>query len=184
MARKKTNKEFLNEVEIACNGEYTVCEQYINANTPITFEHLKCGHKYKVKPNHFLHGRRCPHCNKSKNEKVIAAILDEMNVQYIEEYRICKNPVTNRYLPYDFAIFDNDQLIAFIEFDGKQHYIEAWGGIKELKETQYRDKLKNNFAVSIGVPLIRIPFNQNLESSIKNTIQALRNKKMCFNNAA
>ena len=67
----------------------------------------------------------------------------------------------NKYgkLKYDFAIFDDDgNLIRLIEFDGPQHYEteNCWYS----EEGKIRDIMKNQYALSNGFPLIRIPYKE------------------------
>ena len=59
----KTDVRFKKEVFDLVGGEYTFLDQYINSQTKIQVKHNKCGHIYKVKPNNFLRGYRCPYCN-------------------------------------------------------------------------------------------------------------------------
>lgn len=60
---KKTNQYFLNQVVNLVGEEYTFLQSYINADTSIFVRHNKCGNEYKVTPNHFLQGTRCPSCS-------------------------------------------------------------------------------------------------------------------------
>ena len=60
--KKKTTKEFKEEVFNLVGNEYTVLGEYIAANDKILMRHNKCGYEYKVIPNNFLQGRRCPKC--------------------------------------------------------------------------------------------------------------------------
>ena len=85
--RKKTTKEFKEEVFKLTRDEYTVLGEYINNETKILMKHNKCGYEYEVKPNMFLQGRRCPKCagNLKKNtdifkEEVFKLTGDEYTV--------------------------------------------------------------------------------------------------------
>ena len=62
---------------------------------------------------------------------------------------------------FDFAIFNNDQLLYLIEYDGVQHFDET----QQWKETGFittrkNDLLKNQYCFKNKIPLIRIPFDQ------------------------
>lgn len=74
-------------------------------------------------------------------------------IEFIDEYVFPDLP-KNR---FDFAIVENGKIVRLIEFDGEQHYkdVEQWGGL-ELQ--QKRDKVKNEYALSNNIPLIRIPY--------------------------
>ena len=45
------------------NDEYTLLEDYINSKTKILMKHNKCGFEWKVAPDNFLAGTKCPKCN-------------------------------------------------------------------------------------------------------------------------
>lgn len=65
MGRRKTHEEFVKEVHELVGDEYTVVGEYVDAKTKIAVMHNEelCGFcEYKVKPNGFLGGNRCPKC--------------------------------------------------------------------------------------------------------------------------
>lgn len=68
----KTNDKFKKEIENLTRGEYKVLSEYKKSKEDIELIHVKCGHKYKVKPNNFLSGQRCPNCRyKNLSKKVM-----------------------------------------------------------------------------------------------------------------
>lgn len=75
------------------------------------------------------------------------------NIEFITEYVFIDLPRSR----FDFAIIKNGKIDRLVEFDGKQHFesIEKWGGL-ELQ--QQRDKIKNEYALSHNIPLVRIPY--------------------------
>ena len=83
----------------------------------------------------------------------ILTLLTDNNINFIEEYSFIDLPKSR----YDFAIIENNQIVRLIEFDGEQHFknISKWGGL-ELQ--QKRDKIKNEYALSHNIPLVRIPY--------------------------
>ena len=69
----------------------------------------------------------------------------------------------NGYLRYDFAILDeNKRPIRLIEFDGKQHYkpIDYFGGCDSFQILKENDNLKNQYALSHNIPLVRLPYSK------------------------
>lgn len=65
------------------------------AKKKIKIKHNKCGHIWKVRPNDFLRGSRCPICAKlgsSKKEEKIYNWLSENNIKFKHQYSIkgCK----------------------------------------------------------------------------------------------
>lgn len=97
----------------------------------------------------------CGCTNMSHGEIKIQQILKENHIPFeIEKsFPTCKNPKTNFPLYFDFYI-DNKYII---EYDGIQHFkkIENWDN---LKATQYRDNIKNEWCKKNKIPLIRIPY--------------------------
>ena len=97
-------------------------------------------------------------CNSiSRGETKINQILLENNVNFQREYRV---NINNHYYRFDFAIFSPEQkLIAFIEFDGSQHFdMEKthWG--HDTSAIQKNDEIKNQYCQQHNIPLIRIPY--------------------------
>ena len=80
-------------------------------------------------------------------------VLQNNNINFIEEYVFLDLPKSR----FDFAIIENEKIKRLIEFDGEQHFkdIPSWGGL-ELQ--QQRDKIKNEYALSHNIPLVRIPY--------------------------
>ena len=83
----------------------------------------------------------------------ILTILQENNIDFIEEYVFLDLPKSR----FDFAIIENGKITRLIEFDGEQHFhdVPSWGG---LKLQQQRDQVKNDYALSHNIPLVRIPY--------------------------
>lgn len=139
--------------------EYEVIGDYKTSRTNILVKHNMCKNEYKVTPDNFLRGKRCPFCSQSRGEKLIASILDQYNVDYKTEYRFsdCRDI---RPLPFDFAIFDKDKIVLLVEFDGVQHFEaqKIFGGKKALLETQRRDKIKTRYCQQRGLRLLRFAY--------------------------
>lgn len=97
----------------------------------------------------------------SKGEYIIQSLLNDNNISFSREFTFpdLKNPKTNVALRYDFALFENNQLIKLIEFDGEQHFKDKSDFFRDtLEEIQQRDVIKNNYALNKKIPLIRIPY--------------------------
>lgn len=118
-----------------------------------------CGKITYVETNSLTTGNTssCGCINNSIGEKNIENLLKKNNISYIKEWS-SKELNLKR---FDFAIFDNNNIIRLIEFDGKQHYTDIsgiWNSKETLKDIQQRDKLKNEYALSHNIPLVRIPY--------------------------
>jgi hypothetical protein len=116
-------------------------------------------------------GNGCPLCNESVGEKKIKNILDTLGINYEVQKRFedCKH---KRTLPFDFYLPNNNMLI---EYDGIQHFksIEIFGGSDGLKQTEKRDKIKNEYATKNNIHLLRIPYTKfdSIEDEIKKFFQ-------------
>lgn len=169
--RTKTHDSFLKEVYKLVGNEYTFLETYINSATKIKVRHNSCDFEYLVRPNDFRKGHRCPKCASSKGEGEIRDYLTSMNIDFKEQYKFerCKN---ERPLPFDFAIFENDNLVMLIEYDGIQHFkaSEGWGGIEKFNRTKQNDNIKNNFCQQNKIRLLRIKYTdfKRIESVLEN----------------
>lgn len=154
----KRHEKFLKEVFELVGNEYSVLGEYKNNREKLTIKHNECGFEYEVAPTKFLTGRRCPKCNESKGEKKISDYLKQYNISFIPQYKFdnCKNIFS---LPFDFAVFNNDNLFCLIEFDGEQHFKPCFGEEKFLQTTR-NDGIKNKFCEKNNIKLIRIRYNR------------------------
>lgn len=138
-------------------------EEYKNSDHKLEFK-CNCGQIYYSTWDSFRNNEKysCDICsgNKSKGEMKVEEWLKKNNISYISEYKTdeCRN---KNPLPFDFAIFDNNnELKAFIEVDGIQHFepVEIFGGQARFEERQKLDKIKDCYADKIKAKMIRIPY--------------------------
>lgn len=162
---------FKNRVKDLCGDEYEVLGVYHNNYTKIKMYHQRCQKSYNVLPSNFLEGTRCPYCRLSKGEQIIIKILENKNIDYKKEktFKGCKNPKTNKALPFDFYL---PKYNLCIEYDGIQHNMEVnfWGGKQGLEERKYRDSVKDQFCKNYHIDLLRIPYVFKTEESISKII--------------
>ena len=128
---------------------------------------LKCGRKNVIVKGDYLRNGDTTSCGciQSKNESIIAQMLDNLGLFYQQEYTFEDLTSTGRQcdkLPFDFAIFNkyNNKLLYLIEYDGIQHFNK----IHEWKKdgfyiTRKNDLLKNAYCFKNNIPLIRIPYD-------------------------
>ena len=91
----------------------------------------------------------------SKGEQKIIDILNKNNFNFIKEYKVIELGKKR----FDFAILDNNNnVIRLIEFDGEQHFKESNWSCDKLSRTKNSDKIKNEYALSHNIPLVRIPY--------------------------
>lgn len=162
---KKNNACFKQEVYNLVGTEYLFLDTYVNGKTKLRVKHDKCGHIYKVKPNAFFSGCRCPYCNISHGEDFINKILKSLGTNY--EYQKSFDDLRDiQPLSYDFYIPDQNILI---EYQGRQHYqpIDYFGGEPQFKLQQKHDKMKSDYAKSHRYNLIAVPYTEDTLSKIK-----------------
>lgn len=99
------------------------------------------------------HTKSCG-CLSSKGERKIQTILERENITFVKEYPLDR-VLTEKSNPrrIDFAIFKNNQLQYFIEYQGEQHY--------KSTNNWYRpeaDEEKRNYCKQKNIPLIEIPY--------------------------
>lgn len=136
--------------------DYKILSPYLGNAYKIQLD-FNCGHKPNwIVPRNLKQNQGCPMCSESKGEKTIRLYLEKNKIDFIQEYRFddCKHKLQ---LPFDFYIPSKN---LCIEFDGKQHFEvnDYFGGEKEFKETQIRDKIKNDYCRENDINLLRIPY--------------------------
>lgn len=160
LAQMKTNEQFIEDIAMLVGDEYTPVEQYNGAHNKIKMIHEICGHVWKTTPHKFVStGRGCAKCNESKGETAIRRFLESNNISFITQFRIeeCR---LQRVLPFDFAVFEGNNLLMLVEYDGEQHFkpVKSFGGEKGFIELQIRDKVKDKFCKDNNIELLRIPY--------------------------
>ena len=120
----------------------------------------RCGNTITTSSKCLREGKTlsCGCIKTSIGEENIAEILTNNNISFIGQYGIIINNVRYR---FDFAIINEEtqEIERLIEFDGIQHYDTEhthWG--KTVEYTQIRDNIKNTYALSHNIPLVRIPY--------------------------
>lgn len=134
-----------------------------------------CGNTIIVSGNSLRTGntQSCGCLGHSKGEFKIEKILKENNISFIKEYPVLIN---NRTFRFDFAIFQNDKLQYFIEYDGKQHFepVEFFGGKEYYEYIKDNDDIKNNYCITNNIPLIRISYLKYNDIQIKDLLLSKR----------
>lgn len=95
-------------------------------------------------------------CIKSHGEEKISKILSENAFSFSKEFSFSDCLSINNYpLRFDFAIFEKQQLLCLIEFQGKQHYEDNnWNWISPKEN----DKIKREYCLNNKIKLVEIPY--------------------------
>ena len=182
--KTKTHEQFVEEIKKK-SPNTKIIGKYVNSRTKIKCECLIDGHIWNAAPSNLLAGCGCPKCKSSKGEILIENYCKNNYLKYISQYRIdnCKYKST---LPFDFALFNKNKLVAIIEYQGRQHYEpvdfagkgEEWA-INNLKEIKKRDQVKRDYCLDNGISLIEIPYwMKDVESYLEEQMDKIINKPM------
>lgn len=121
------------------------------SNKKYIFDCKICNNEYIATPNNVYNNRGCPKCRNKSELNVYNYLKDMFDVKSQVTYEWCKNPKTNRYLPFDLEC--NNKII--IEIDGLQHFKQIWCW-KSPEEQNILDRYKNDCAIKNNKHIIRI----------------------------
>jgi Zn finger protein HypA/HybF involved in hydrogenase expression len=163
--RYKDTELFRQDINRLVGEEYTLLGEYIRANKKVEIKHEKCSHVFKMTPNDFLCGHRCPKCRSSKGEKIIHNYLKDNNIVFQTQYKFnnCRN---KRRLRFDFAVFDeNNKLLFLIEYQGRQHFEQVnftntKDRFSDIEYTKQNDLIKKQYCKNNNIKLLEIPYWQ------------------------
>lgn len=178
---KSTGKALLNSVNICpkCAGRYKTTEDvqnYLNKYNPNIevlseytkienkgmFRCTKCENIWETTFNNIVNNLTgCPHCKKSKGEKIIETFLKEEEYSFKPQYKI---NYMDKTMFVDFCVNLDNQLY-FIEYNGIQHYIpqEHFGGELKFQKQQNRDQLLRDYCNLNNIKLLEIPYTEKLK---------------------
>ena len=134
----------------------------------------ECGNEIIVSSHRLLSGNTtsCGCAKASIGETVINNILKENNYKFIYNKPYFDDLISqnNTKLRYDFIILnENNEPCRFIEFDGPQHTksYDFFGGQEHYENLKYCDNLKNEYAFSHNIPIVRIPYKEKTNITIE-----------------
>ena len=121
-----------------------------------------CGATKLARLNSILEGSLACDCfrSHSSGEMAIKNYLTTHQIPYRAEYVFDDLiGIGGGKLRYDFAVLNPDNTVKLlIEFDGQQHFQEAGTYYNPTGKVQVHDKIKDDYANLIHIPLIRIPY--------------------------
>ena len=123
-----------------------------STNKKFNFDCDKCDNSFDKILSDITKGIWCPHCFNKTEEKLYIEITNYYNVQRQFKPNWCKNPKTNKYLPFDFILQD---LNIIVEQDGPQHFKQI-GKWQTPELTKINDIYKMKCANENGYSIIRI----------------------------
>jgi hypothetical protein len=159
---KKLTLDFVKET-FEKRGDILLSKDYINTKTILEYICGKCGDNCSITYSHYKQGNGCPHCCKSRPEKLTREIFERIMGSDFSSVRpdFLKNPETGRNLELDGY---NENLKLAFEYNGKQHYQftkhfhETEDNFKKQRE---RDEFKYKRCIEMGITLISVPYTFN-----------------------
>lgn len=154
-------------------GKLTVLYELEQRRKKIIYYHCKCqcGNELDVQKSHLVQGdtRSCG-CVHSFPQIQIANFLKDNGIKFQRQFKIndCRSR-KNRKLPFDFAIFgDNNQIKFLLQFQGQQHFKNTFRSHKQ-KYDEYiaHDIVKRKYCRQHNILLYQITYKQNLEEKLK-----------------
>lgn len=112
--------------------------------------------KYQLKPLSMTLDPNIGQRKKSKGEKLICNILNDLGIDYQRE-KSFTDLKDKGLLRFDFLFQVQGRTIA-IEFQGQQHYhpVDFFGGQKAFDDLQKRDQMKREYCEKNGIDLIYV----------------------------
>lgn len=149
-------------------GYLTVVEQ-VECDKPYSVWKCicRCGNYIDVPVGRLTSGNTtsCGCRRTSYGEENIMDILQKSEIEYLYNQAYFKDLFSpyDKLLRYDFILFDdNYRPFRIIEFDGGQHSMpqDFFGGEDKFLKQQKNDQIKNQYALSHNIPLVRIPYSK------------------------
>ena len=130
---------------------------WIDMHTEIIVICSKHGDFTQIPRDHFR-GSGCTVCNASRGERKIKLLLDNFKINYSMQQRFTGLEYDGP-LRCDFYLTDKK---IVIEYNGRQHYkaVKFFGGDKELKLTQARDKVKKEWCINNDINFEVIKYDE------------------------
>ena len=123
-----------------------------STNKKYKFDCDKCNEMFDSPLSAVTYGIWCPFCVNKTEEKLYGELKNHHSIKRQFKPSWCKNPKTNKYLPFDFILED---LNIIVEQDGPQHFKQI-GKWQSPELTKINDNYKIKCANENGYSIIRL----------------------------
>jgi very-short-patch-repair endonuclease len=123
-----------------------------STNKKYNFDCDKCNNHFNMRLSMVTNGNWCSNCLNKTEDKLYNKLSIHYNVQRQYKPSWCKNPNTNKYLPFDFIL---EELNIIVEQDGPQHFKQI-GNWQSPELTKNNDIYKMKCANENGFSIIRL----------------------------
>lgn len=137
-----------------------------------------CGNIVEVSINNLTCGRTTScGCIKSLGEEEVSRLLREKNILFKQQFTDdrFRREKTQAKFRFDFALLDGeDRPIAFIEYNGQQHYQFAnsgWNTEENFLETVDRDREKAELCDKYNIPLYIIRYDEDIQERLEQILK-------------
>jgi hypothetical protein len=159
---KKHTLEFVKKC-FQKRGDTLLSEKYKDSKTHLEYKCGKCDEKCSIRFDNYQTGRGCPHCCKSRSEKLTRKIFERIMGCKFPNVRpdFLKNPESGCNLELDGY---NETLKLAFEYNGIQHYKFHKRFHKtedNFKKQREHDEFKYKRCIEMGITLISVPYKFN-----------------------
>ena len=175
---KKLTEDFIFQAKQIHGDKYDYSKvNYINAHSKICIICPIHGEFWQIAHNH-LNGSSCPYCNCGNKSKMESNIREELKKKKIN-FEQQKTFDWLKYRKNLFLDFYCDEYKLAIEVQGDQHYVsvERFGGQKDFKIRQERDKIKKKLCDEHGIKMFYITKKNYSLDEMLEYINEANNKK-------
>lgn len=124
-----------------------------------------CGNEKIITKDSLMNGTISCGCINSRGEREIADYLRKHNIKFEIQYSFKDLlGIGDAPLHFDFAVFNDSNIIALIEYQGEQHYqpVSFFGGDNKFEKQSENDNRKRNYCKDNGIKLIEIPYTESV----------------------
>ncbi|MDG1888926.1 MAG: DUF723 domain-containing protein, partial [Flavobacteriaceae bacterium] len=159
-------------IEIHRNEYEYKPDTYSTLETPMEMFCKKHG-RFEQTPKIHRNGSGCPICKSSKGEKEIEFLMRDLGVEYEHQKKF---PDLSNLYRFDFYI---PSINTIIEYNGLQHYesVKHFGGIKSLKNTQRRDKIKKQYCFENGINYEIVRYDEEIKIRVSEILEKYQSIK-------
>lgn len=183
----ETFRAVLSDSKIYPYNGYQLIEGQVFLNNKQNLRVLcdNCHKEFNLSLVNARQGRKCPNCRNSRIRR------NSNGCVTIEQWLAEHDIEFEREKTFDWLIFKRKMFLDFylpeynlaIEFDGQQHFKETiYSNKEDLKLTKRRDSMKSKLCKDNGLDLIRIRYNDDIESILSGTFNDYRKHKCNYGN--
>lgn len=126
-----------------------------------------CGNKKLVKTASLKNGntKSCGCMKSSYMEWVIHCMLNDLGFKHEREYSFSDLLSEHgNLLRFDYAFLSGTDIVALLEYQGQQHYVDIEFG---KYQRMVSDKLKKEYCLSHNIPLFEIRYDQDIKEELQ-----------------